>query len=174
MSDGVRTALIDKRQSSWVKEEMPNQDEINRLMGVTCYEMFKNPAVNNEKSRMAFRDELGDPTKVVHKFGMTVDQIRGHEKNSRAYRNRLQIVASRSAADATINVSSGSGSDSDVVIVKTARKKKKKRRSESPPHPHHLAQMIRSSPYPCASGMTVIKWRRRSVIWRGGRKYKRR
>ena len=35
-SDGVRTALIDKRQSSWLKEEMPDQDEINRLMGVTC------------------------------------------------------------------------------------------------------------------------------------------
>ena len=133
-SDGVKEALIDKRQSLWAKEKDPDQDEIDRLMGVTCYKMYQNPAVNNEKTRMAFRENIGVPTKTVERFGKTVEQIRGQKTGSRTYQNRLAIEASATAAADTIDVSS-SGSGSEVEIVQTKKSKKDKKNENPPPSP---------------------------------------
>ena len=134
-SDGVKEALIDKRQSSWTKEKDPDQDEIDRLIGVTCYKMYQNPAVNNEKSRMAFREDIGVPTKTVERLGKTVEQIRGQKTGSRSYRNRLAIETNATTAAETIDVSSSGSSSVEVLRTKKVRKLRKMRIPLPPPLP---------------------------------------
>ena len=120
--DGVKEAILETHQDSWKKVVPPTQDEFDRLLGVSAYKMYQNPIVNNEKTRMEFRGVLGKPTKVIGATGKTVAQMRGQEKNNRAYRNRLEINESNEKVDRRA-IEMCSDSDDEVIVVKKTNKK---------------------------------------------------